>query len=175
MVADVAKKKGNESKNNSPPIPPTRIQFLLTPDLFYVRFLEFSVFHFLLQFFQFFGPYRTRVGPYWFLIYFTISTDSLIFGSWLTISGHIVVSFGDICSHKTSETLFLFVIFSILRLLFSQYCLKSKSPLPKSMRNVFPLHPVTSKRPESPYGAKYFFGVFGRKSSFSVFRPRDPL
>ena len=26
-----------------------------------------------------------------------------------------------------------------------------------SMRNVFPLHPVTSKRPESPYGAKSFF------------------
>ena len=25
-----------------------------------------------------------------------------------------------------------------------------------SIRNVFPLHPVTSKRPESPYGAKYF-------------------
>ena len=25
-----------------------------------------------------------------------------------------------------------------------------------SIRNMFPLHPVTSKRPESPYGAKYF-------------------
>ena len=36
--------------------------------------------------------------------------------------------FRDIWSHKTSETLFLFVIFSILCLLFSQYCLKSKSP-----------------------------------------------
>ena len=28
---------------------------------------------------------------------------------------------------------------------------------PISIRNVFPLHPVTSKPPESPYGAKYFF------------------
>ena len=27
----------------------------------------------------------------------------------------------------------------------------------RSMRNIFPLHPVTSKPPESPYGAKYFF------------------
>ena len=26
-----------------------------------------------------------------------------------------------------------------------------------SIRNVFPLHPVTSKPLESPYGAKYFF------------------
>ena len=26
-----------------------------------------------------------------------------------------------------------------------------------SIRNTFPLHPVTSKRPESPYGAKYCF------------------
>ena len=26
-----------------------------------------------------------------------------------------------------------------------------------SMRNMFPLHPVTSKRPESPYGAKFVF------------------
>ena len=26
-----------------------------------------------------------------------------------------------------------------------------------SIRNVFPLHPVTSKRPESPYGATYYF------------------
>ena len=32
-----------------------------------------------------------------------------------------------------------------------------------SIRNVFPLHSVTSKRPESPYGANKF--------SFSVFRP----
>ncbi len=32
-----------------------------------------------------------------------------------------------------------------------------------SIRNMFPLHSVTSKRPESPYGAN--------KSSFSVFRP----
>ena len=42
-----------------------------------------------------------------------------------------------------------------------------------SMQNVFPLHPVTSKRPESPYPAKYLFlaEVFG----FSVFRPIGPL
>ena len=26
-----------------------------------------------------------------------------------------------------------------------------------SIRNMFPLHPVTPKRPESPYGPKYFF------------------
>ena len=26
-----------------------------------------------------------------------------------------------------------------------------------STQNMFPLHPVTSKRPESPYGAKYLF------------------
>ena len=38
--------------------------------------------------------------------------------------------FRDIWSHKTSDAFFLFVIFSILCLLFSQYCLKSKSPLP---------------------------------------------
>ena len=36
--------------------------------------------------------------------------------------------FRDIWSHKTSEILFVFVISSILCLLFSQYCLKSKSP-----------------------------------------------
>ena len=47
MGPDVAKKRGNPSKNYSPPIPPTRIPFLLIPDLFYVRFLEFSVFHFV--------------------------------------------------------------------------------------------------------------------------------
>ena len=41
-----------------------------------------------------------------------------------------------------------------------------------SIRNMFPLHSVTSKRPESPYGA---FVFFGRQSSFSVFRPIGPL
>ena len=56
MGPDVAKKRGDESKNYSPPIPPTRIPFLLTPDHFYVRFLDFSVFHFPLSFFEFFGP-----------------------------------------------------------------------------------------------------------------------
>ena len=42
-----------------------------------------------------------------------------------------------------------------------------------STQNMFPLHPDTPKRPESPYGAKYIF--FCRKSSFSVFRPIGPL
>ena len=35
------------------------------------------------------------------------------------------------------------------------------------MRNVFPLHPVMSKRPESPYGAKYF--VFAENHFFQFF------
>ena len=52
-------KRGDESKNYSPPIPPTRIPFLLIPDLFYVRFLEFSVF----QFFGLLDPYWTPIGP----------------------------------------------------------------------------------------------------------------
>ena len=34
---------------------------------------------------------------------------------------------------------------------------KIGEPGSKSIRNMFPLHPVTSKRPESPYGAKYLF------------------
>ena len=34
---------------------------------------------------------------------------------------------------------------------------KIGEPGSKSIRNIFPLHPVTSKRPESPYGAKYCF------------------
>ena len=46
MGPDVAKKRGDESKNYSPPIPPTRIPFLLTPEFIYVRFFEFSVFRF---------------------------------------------------------------------------------------------------------------------------------
>ena len=51
-----------------------------------------------------------------------------------------------------------------------------------SMRNVFPLHPVTSKRPESPYGATYlflaenpvfqFFGVLIRIPQWGA-RPKD--
>ena len=50
-------KKGRDpSKNYSPPIPPTKIPFLLTPDHFYVRFLAFSVFHFLPSFFSFLDP-----------------------------------------------------------------------------------------------------------------------
>ena len=46
-------KTGDESKNYSPPIPPTRIPFVLIPDLFYVRFLDFSVLHFLPSFSSF--------------------------------------------------------------------------------------------------------------------------
>ena len=42
-----------------------------------------------------------------------------------------------------------------------------------SIRNMFPLHPVTSKRPESPYGAIFCFDV--GKSSFSSFRRIVPL
>ena len=40
----------------------------------------------------------------------------------------------------------------------TNYSVRQKigEPGSKSMRNIFPLHPVTSKRPESPYGAKYF-------------------
>ena len=34
---------------------------------------------------------------------------------------------------------------------------KIGEPGSKSIRNIFPLHPVTSKRPESPYGATSFF------------------
>ena len=49
-------KRGDESKNYFPPTPPTRIPYLLTPDLFYVRFLDFSVFHFLPSFFSFWTP-----------------------------------------------------------------------------------------------------------------------
>ena len=54
-------KKRNPSKNYSPPIPPTRIPYLLIPDLFYVRFLELSVFHFLSSFLSFLDP----IGPHW--------------------------------------------------------------------------------------------------------------
>ena len=54
-------KKGDETKNYSPPIPPTRIPFLLTPDLFYVRFLDFPVLHLLPIFFSFLDP----IGPHW--------------------------------------------------------------------------------------------------------------
>ena len=39
-----------------------------------------------------------------------------------------------------------------------------------SIRNVFPLHSVTSKRPESPYGAKYF--VLAENLVFQFFGPR---
>ena len=41
----------------------------------------------------------------------------------------------------------------------NHYSVRQKigDPGSKSMRNIFPHHPVTSKRPESPYGAKYYF------------------
>ena len=41
----------------------------------------------------------------------------------------------------------------------NHYSIRQKigDPGSKSMRNIFPLHPVTSKRPESPYGATFFF------------------
>ena len=41
----------------------------------------------------------------------------------------------------------------------NHYSVRQKIGVPgsKSMRNIFPLHPVTSKPPESPYGAKYLF------------------
>ena len=42
-----------------------------------------------------------------------------------------------------------------------------------SIRNMFPLHPVTSKRPESPYGAKYF--VWAENQAFLFFLPIGPL
>ena len=41
-----------------------------------------------------------------------------------------------------------------------------------SMRNVFPLHPVTSKRSESPYGAKYLF--LAENPVFQFFGLLDP-
>ena len=57
--------------------------------------------------------------------------------------GLIPPFFRDIWSHITSETLFLVVIFSILRLLFSQYCVKSKTELPfeKSIPGLSRLEP----------------------------------
>ena len=47
-------KNGDGSNNYVPPIPPTRIPFLLILDHFYVRFLDFPVFTFW-SVFQFFG------------------------------------------------------------------------------------------------------------------------
>ena len=63
MRPDVAKKRGTESKNYSPSIPPTIIPFLLIPDLFYVRFLGFSFFHFLTSFLSFLDPIWTPLDP----------------------------------------------------------------------------------------------------------------
>jgi hypothetical protein len=47
---------------------------------------------------------------------------------------------------------------------------KIGDPGPISMRNMFPLHPVTPKQPESPYGAKYFFLQKIQIFSFSAYR-----
>ena len=54
----------------------------------------------------------------------------------------------------------------------NHYSVRQKigEPGPTSIRNMFPLHPVTSKPPESPYGAKYIF-----LAENPVFRPIDPL
>ena len=60
----------------------------------------------------------------------SIKWDSGRWDGWGIILGWIPSFFRDIWSNKTSETLVVFVIFSILCLLFSQYCLTSKSPLP---------------------------------------------
>ena len=49
---------------------------------------------------------------------------------------------------------------------------ESYLPGPISMQNMFPLLPVTPKRPELPYGAKK---KNGRKSGFFVFSPIGPL
>ena len=45
-------------------------------------------------------------------------------------------------------------------------------PGSKSIRNIFPLHPVTSKRSESPYGAKYYF--FAENPVFQFFGLESP-
>ena len=42
-----------------------------------------------------------------------------------------------------------------------------------STQNMFPLHSVVSKRPESPYDAKYF--VLAEKQVFSVFQFVGPI
>ena len=51
----------------------------------------------------------------------------------------------------------------------NHYSVRQKIGVPgsKSIRNIFPLHPVTSKRPESPYGAKYCF--FAENPVFQFF------
>ena len=64
MGPDAAKKRGDESKNHSPPIPPTRIPYLLIPEFSYVRFFEFSVF----QFFGLLDPYWTPVSHSYLLL-----------------------------------------------------------------------------------------------------------
>ena len=57
----------------------------------------------------------------------------------------------------------------------NHYSVRQKigEPGSKSIRNIIPVHSVTSKRPESPYGP--LLDNFCRKSSFSVFRPIGPL
>ena len=79
MGPDVAKKRGNPSKNYSPPIPPTRIPFLLTPDLFYVRFVEFSVCPFLPSFLSLLPPKQSYcdVVPMRLILYLVLSFSIL--------------------------------------------------------------------------------------------------
>ena len=57
----------------------------------------------------------------------------------------------------------------------NHYSVRQKigDPGSKSIRNIIPVHPVTSKPPESPYGP--LLDHFCQKSSFSVFSPIEPL
>ena len=55
MGPDVAKKRGDESKNYFPPIPPTRIPFLLIPD-FCVSFVDLPVLWFFISVCAFLCP-----------------------------------------------------------------------------------------------------------------------
>ena len=56
----------------------------------------------------------------------------------------------------------------------NHYSVRQKigEPGSKSIRNIFPLHPVTSKRPESPYGAKK--QIWAENPVFQFFCLLDP-
>ena len=56
----------------------------------------------------------------------------------------------------------------------NHYSVRQKigDPGSKSIRNIFPLHLATSKRPESPYGAKYVF--LAENPVFQFFDLLDP-
>ena len=56
----------------------------------------------------------------------------------------------------------------------NHYSVRQKigEPGSKSIRNIFPVHSVTSKRPESPYGAKYLF--LAENPVFQFFGLLDP-